>query len=174
DPLAAQGGSLLQDHGIGAVGDGYVYDAEQIPAEANVVAHRRTTPLFGLGLVDAIPEAEIQKLAALQRAIDPTVAGTVAMVPDISKGRLAVGRFGWKNQNPSLFQFAGDAYLNEMGITNPEFPNESCPQGDCTTLDNNPLPGLNDDGEDVARFTDFMSLLAPPPRGHVGAKELTG
>ena len=174
DPLAAQGGSLLNDHGIGAVGNGYVYDGEKIPTEANVVARRRTTPLFGLGLVDAVPEAEIQKLAALERAIDSAVAGTVAMVPDISKGRLAVGRFGWKNQNPTLFQFAGDAYLNEMGITNPEFPGESCPQGDCSTLDNNPVPGLNDDGEDVVKFADFMSLLAPPSRGKIGTRELAG
>jgi CxxC motif-containing protein (DUF1111 family) len=175
DPLSALGGSLLQDHGIGAVGsNGYVYAAEQVPAAANVVARRRTTPLFGLGLIDAVPEAEIQKLAALERAVDAAAAGTVAMVPDISRGRLAVGRFGWKNQNPTLFQFSGDAYLNEMGITNPEFPSESCPQGDCTTLDNNPVAGLNDDGEDVVKFTDFMSLLAPPPRGHIGTKELTG
>ena len=121
-----------------------------------------------------MPEAEIQKLAALERAIDSAVAGTVAMVPDISTGRLAVGRFGWKDQNPTLFQFAGDAYLNEMGITNPEFPGESCPQGDCSTLDNNPVPGLNDDGEDVVKFADFMSLLAPPPRGKIGTRELAG
>src|SRR5205823_1907120 len=139
--------------------------AELVPKEATIVAQRRTTPLFGLGLVDAVPEKALQDLAALERAVDASAAGIAAMVPDISKNRLAVGRFGWKDQNPTLFQFAGDAYINEMGISNPEFPNESCPQGDCSLLAGNPAPGLNDDGGDVVAFTDFMSFLAPPPRG---------
>jgi CxxC motif-containing protein (DUF1111 family) len=52
-----------------------------------------------------------------------------------------------------------------MGITSPLFPNESCPQGNCALLAGNPAPGLNDDGDDVARFNDFMTFLAPPPRG---------
>jgi CxxC motif-containing protein (DUF1111 family) len=52
-----------------------------------------------------------------------------------------------------------------MGITNPIFPNENCPQGNCALLAANPLPTLNDDGEGVEQFNDFMTLLAPPPRG---------
>ena len=57
--------------------------------------------------------------------------------------------------------------LNEMGITNPQFPNETCPQGNCALLETCPPPGpkpLNDDGEGVDKFTDFMTFLAPPPR----------
>ncbi|HWT84207.1 MAG TPA: di-heme oxidoredictase family protein, partial [Myxococcales bacterium] len=60
---------------------------------------------------------------------------------------------------------SGDAYLNEMGVTNPIFPDESCPQGNCALLAGNPAPGLNDDGTGVERFNDFMTFLAPPPRG---------
>jgi len=52
-----------------------------------------------------------------------------------------------------------------MGITNPLFPNENCPQGDCSLLSGNPAPGLNDDGAGVEAFANFMTLLAPPPRG---------
>jgi CxxC motif-containing protein (DUF1111 family) len=173
DPLASLGGSLLQDHGIGLVGT-TTFLAEVIPAEANVVAKRRTTPLFGLGLVDAVPDEELQHLARLERAIDPSTAGVVSMVPDLSKGRLAVGKFGWKAQNPTLFQFSGDAYVNEMGITNPQFPDEQCPQGDCALLAGNPVPGLNNDGADVVAFTDFMTFLAPPPRAQVGAAAIAG
>jgi len=54
-----------------------------------------------------------------------------------------------------------------MGITNPQFPNETCPQGNCALLETCPPPGpkpLNDDGEGVDKFTDFMTFLAPPPR----------
>src|SRR5438477_5005517 len=167
DPLAHEGGSLLQDHAID--GETYHYKAEVVPADANVVAHRRTTPLFGLGLVDALPDDAIGGLAELEREIDPSTAGIVARVLDLTTHKLAVGKFGWKDQNPNLFQFSGDAYVNEIGITNPQFPDESCPQGDCASLVTNPDPGLNDDGGDVVAFTDFTMLLAPPTRARAAA-----
>jgi CxxC motif-containing protein (DUF1111 family) len=51
--------------------------------------------------------------------------------------------------------------------TSPLFPNENCPQGDCGMMAQfNPRPDLNDpDGADVIAFTNFMTFLAPPPRG---------
>jgi CxxC motif-containing protein (DUF1111 family) len=85
-------------------------------------------------------------------------------VRDIANQRDAVGRFGWKAQVPTLHQFSGDAYLNETGITNPEFPDEHCPQGNCDLLACNPMPELNDDGSGVEEFDHFMRFLAPPPR----------
>ncbi|HYV65304.1 MAG TPA: di-heme oxidoredictase family protein [Myxococcales bacterium] len=175
DPLAALGGSLLQDHAIGVQPSHTPPDAsvtfnfipEVVPAEANVVAKRRTTPLFGLGLVDAVPDAEIRVIADLQRLFFPSIAGKVAVVTDLTSGKLAVGKFGWKNGNPTLLQFSADAYLNEMGITSPLFPDENCPQGDCSMMAQfNPRPDLNDaDGADVVKFANFMTFLAPPPRG---------
>jgi CxxC motif-containing protein (DUF1111 family) len=165
DPLASEGGSLLQDHGIGDVG-GFSFGPEVVPAGANVVAQRRTTPLFGLGLVDATPDDRIRSIAEKQARSVPGMAGTLAMVPDVFTGGMAVGKFGWKNQIPTLLQFSADAYLNEMGITSPKFPDENCPQGRCEDLAHNPLPTLNDtDGADVLAFANFMTFLAPPPRG---------
>ena len=176
NPMAAQGGSLLQDHGIGLTPSGaYTSLAETVPAYATVVAKRRTTPLFGLGLVDAVPDAEIRAIAALQRIFAPAIAGRVAVVKDLATGKLAVGKFGWKNGNPTLFQFSGDAYLNEMGITSPFFPDENCPQGDCGSLQYNPRPDLNDpSGADVQAFADFMTFLGPPPRGTATLTTLRG
>ena len=173
DPLGALGGSLLQDHAIG-LANGVDFVAETVPAQANVTAHRRTTALFGLGLVDALTDGTLRDLARIERLLDPAAAGVVAMVPDILHGRLSAGKFGWKDQNPTLHQFSGDAYLNEMGITSPEFPAENCPQGNCALLAGNPVPGLNDDGGDVAAFTDFMSFLAPPARGRITVAVVVG
>jgi CxxC motif-containing protein (DUF1111 family) len=174
DPLAAKGGSLLQDHGIGDV-PGHKFAAETVPAEANVVAKRRTTPLFGLGLVDATSDSTIRALAAWQARFAPDVAGKVAMVDNLLTGRKSVGKFGWKNGNPTLLQFSADAYLNEMGITSPLFPEENCPQGDCASLAFNPNPALNDaDGADVQAFADFMTFLAPPARGPISLRSLVG
>src|SRR4051812_13886277 len=174
DPLVAEGGSLMQDHGIGAVA-GFFFAPEQVPANANVVAMRRTTPLFGLGLVDATADDTIRALAAKQARATPKIAGTVAVVPDLVAGRDAVGKFGWKNGNPTLLQFSADAYLNEMGITSPLFPNENCPQGRCDTLAFNPLVELNDPtGEDVFAFANFMGFLGAPPRGPETAQTKSG
>jgi len=86
-------------------------------------------------------------------------------VTEIATGATRVGRFGWKAQVPTLHQFSGDAYLNEMGITSPEFASESSPQGNVAILQFNPVPTLNDDGGDIQLAADFMQLLGPPPRG---------
>ena len=164
----------MQDHGIGAV-DGFSFGPEVVPADANVVAQRRTTPLFGLGLVDATPDDTIRAIAAKQARSTPETAGTVAVVANLVTGKESVGKFGWKNVNPSLLQFSADAYLNEMGITSPLFPNENCPQGRCSDLAFNPVPALNDaDGADVLAFASFMMFLAPPPRAPQTAQTLAG
>ena len=169
DPLAPLGGSLVQKKGIGATGN-CEYLAEDVSPEATIVAERRTTPLFGFGLVDAVPDATFWALAQIEAAHPDGIRGVVSVVTNLATGRQVVGKFGWKAQVPTLFQFSGDAYLNEMGVTNPMFPDESCPQGDCSLLSCNPAPGLNDDGTAVQAFADFMSFLAPPPRGPITAQ----
>lgn len=164
DTLASLGGPLVHDHGIGAVDGGYVFIGEVVPGEANVITARRTQPVFGLGLVDATPDAAFRALAQIQAVSNPSAAGRAATVRDLATGGAAMGRFGWKASDPSLLQFASDAALNEMGITNPQFPDEVCPQGDCAALAFNPDPAMNDpDGQDVALFSDFMRFLGPPP-----------
>ena len=89
--------------------------------------------------MDAVPDATFYATREPRSAHNPDgIAGKVSVVTNISTGQNAVGKFGWKCQNPNLFQFSGDAYLNEMGITSPQFPNENCPQGDCGALSCNP------------------------------------
>jgi CxxC motif-containing protein (DUF1111 family) len=174
DPLASEGGSLLQDHAIGDAG-GFLFVAEIVPADANIIAQRRTTALFGLGLVDATPDERFQALAKKQARHSPEVAGIAPLVPDRVNGGNRVGKFGWKSQNPNLLQFSADAYLNEMGVTSPLFPDESCPQGRCGDLANNPAAGMNDpDGVDVLRFAHFMAFLGAPPRGPESEKTEAG
>ena len=173
DPMGYAGGSLIQLQGIGVSGT-CNYVPEIVPPDATITAQRRTTPLFGLGLVDAVPDSTFYAIAHEEKFHPDGIQGLVSVVTKISTGLPAVGKFGWKCQNPSLFQFSGDAYVNEMGITNPEFPDENCPQGDCGSLSCNPLPGVNDDGTGVQEFTDFMTFLAPPPRGPITTQAALG
>ena len=173
DPLSPFGGSLIQEQGIGPNAE-CEYLGELVPTgAATIVARRRSTPLFGIGLVDNVPDGVFKQIE-WEESRDPGVAGIASSVTKIATSRRAIGKFGWKAQVPSVHQFAGDAYLNEMGITNPEFPDESCPQGDCASLSCNPMPELNDDGEGVIAFQDFMTFLAPPPRGPITADARAG
>jgi CxxC motif-containing protein (DUF1111 family) len=168
DSLTRLGGSLLEDHAIGpADGSSHTFLAETVPAAATIVAHRRSTPLFGLGFIDATPDSAFIALAAEEEARHDNTAGRVSMVQNLSAGMNTVGKFGWKAQVPSVFQFAGDAYLNELGVTSPQFPTENCPNGDCSELAFNPAPGLNDVGDGIVELSNFMTMLGAPPRGNI-------
>ena len=170
DPLTALGGLLLQEEALGPEQGILPFQRELVPAaQATIVTQRRTTPLFGLGFVDATPDATFTALAAQQAERNPATAGRVAFVMNFVAGTRTVGKFGWKGQVPSLFQFAGEAYLNEMGVTSPEFPNENCANGNCNDLARNPAPGLNDTGDGVRQLAAFMLMLGVPSRGLITA-----
>ncbi len=133
---------------------------------ANCVVGRAATPTFGFGLVEAVSN---QTLIQLAHSEPSSVAGTVKQINEL--GQLRVARFGWKDDHATLRAFSGDAYLNEMGITNPDNPNEisSCAMNDSQYGILMQTPGGVEDGidsdgrADVDRFSDFMRELAPPP-----------
>jgi CxxC motif-containing protein (DUF1111 family) len=167
DALGDLGGSLVQSQGIGRVG-GCTFVGEVVPPEATIVTGRKTTPLFGLGLVDAVPDSTFENLAL-------TNGGKVNRVLDPESGTRKIGKFGWKAQVSSLFVFSAEAYVNEMGITSPLFPAEQCPNGDCAPIAAcDPVADPEDNGDDVEAFADFMTLLAPIPRGPITASVTAG
>lgn len=168
DALMQLGGTLIQDRAIGPQeGSVHPFRPERVPNIATISTRRRTTPLFGLGYVDATPDSVFENLARDEAARNDGTAGRVNLVANIAAGMKTVGKFGWKAQVPTLFQFAGDAYVNEMGITNPLFPDENCPQGNCGELAFNPQPALNDTGEGIEKLANFMILMSAPPRGTI-------
>jgi CxxC motif-containing protein (DUF1111 family) len=160
DPLDSLGGSLLQENAI-------TFEAqEMVPAHANVVVQRNSTSLFGLGLIDAIPDAEIVRNAKTYQA--ERIRGRVGWVTDVVSGKRMAGRFGWKAQQATVLAFSADAYANEMGVTNRYFPTENAPNGDLVRLaktdfirdpEDAPAVGL----ADFEKVANFMLFLAPPP-----------
>jgi CxxC motif-containing protein (DUF1111 family) len=97
----------------------------QIPAEANVFAHRISIPLFGIGLIEAIPDETLLTLEDPDDRDQDGIRGRAARIVDVATGQQRIGRFGWKAQHATLLSFAGDAFRNEMGITNDLFPDEA-------------------------------------------------
>jgi CxxC motif-containing protein (DUF1111 family) len=164
NPLTQFDGTLVHAKGIGRF-NGVDFVGEKVPPEANIVAQRRVNPLFGLGLVDAVPDQFLKDIARFEQEFTPETAGRVNVVTDVASGQPVVGRFGWKCQIGTVLTFAANAYQNEMGITTPFFPNENPPQGNSALLAANPaLTNPNDTNESPMQFADFITFLAPPPR----------
>ncbi len=183
DPLEDLGGPTIQTQGIGTI-EGHEFVGEVVPEEATIVSRRRATPTFGFGLVDSVPDRTLVFIARMQHRFSPETAGRPNIVVNLLTGEPAVGRFGWKAQTATVFDFCADAYKDEMGITVPglhdsddgrNVAEENPPQGDRDALLFNPLPSPNEeDTADVAAFADFIRLLAPPPRGRVTAGARAG
>jgi CxxC motif-containing protein (DUF1111 family) len=154
---------------------------EHISTAETVKAFRVVTSTIGDGFVEAIANQTLQNNVAAQPLAQ---RGTLTNVPVTeANNTLRVGRFGWKAQHASLLSFAGDAYLNEMGITNPfdGFGGRSSNAPDAGTNENpastaegvinvtfpspfDPVQDPEDDGDDVLAFADFMAATRAPGR----------
>jgi CxxC motif-containing protein (DUF1111 family) len=145
-----------------------------IPDDVNVIARRAPIPLFGAGLVEAIPDDTLLALHDPDDRNRDGVSGRAAIIVDVATGDRRVGRFGWKAQHATLLAFAADAYRNEMGITNDLFPEESAFGISSLQMRScDPFPDPEDRRDPVTRrrgidnFESFMRFLAPLPRGVV-------
>jgi len=171
----APGGQLIHARGT----DSDV--VEHISTAETVKAFRVTLSTLGDGFVEALANATLQNNVAAQPAAQ---RGTLSQVPVVeANNTLRIGRFGWKAQHASLLSFSGDAYLNEMGITNPfdGFGGRSSDAADAGTHENpastaegvinvtfpspfDPVEDPEDDGDDVLAFADFMAATRAPGR----------
>jgi CxxC motif-containing protein (DUF1111 family) len=93
------------------------------PLSDNILTSLRLPPpVFGRGLLEAIPERDIVALAHTQTKQNNGISGKPNHVWDVRQKKLVLGRFGLKANNPNLFQQNAAAYVNDMGVTNPLFP----------------------------------------------------
>ncbi|MGV3720062.1 MAG: di-heme oxidoredictase family protein, partial [Actinomycetota bacterium] len=164
DELVSVGGSLLQRRSIRELDRGFPLDGERIPAEANVASVRASPPVFGAGLMEAIPAATILAAADPNDANRDGVSGKPNMVFNPESGQMEVGRFGWKSVVPSVSVFAAGAMNFELGITNPLLSTEQLPQGQPIPAGWDRAADPEDGGQGVQLLTTYMRYLAPPPR----------
>jgi len=137
---------------------------ERLPESENIRTFRISLNLLGDGFVEALDDSTLIELSKKQcRETHGKICGLVLYVPVVeSPGTTRAGRFGWKDQHASLLSFSGDAYLNEMGITNGLFPDE------VTNLCNavsEPNSKPDADGlADIDHFTRFIRATKAPGR----------
>lgn len=131
------------------------------------VSGRTAPPVYGLGLLELIPDQRLLELADAQDQDGDGISGRPNYVMDVVTGALTLGRFGWKANQPSLLQQNAGAFVGDMGITSPLFPNEGC-QPEQTLCAQQPT-GADDEGVEIsaARLADvtfYTKTLAVPAR----------
>jgi len=159
DPLEERGGPLIQAQGIRT--PGCSVPNEPVPTDS-AQSRRETPPLYGLGLVAAIPDAVILAHADPDDRDGDGISGR----PNHVAG--GVGRFGWKAEQPTIRDFAAKSLRDEIGITNPVRPEEVKREGKETPCDRVADP--EDDGRHLAALVEFVRLLAPLPAAPPDAK----
>lgn len=157
DALFQEGGPVIQQdatpllHALGT-------QKEEIPPSATEQARRSSPPLFGLGLVDAIPSKTILAGEDPGDANGDGISGRANRAID---GR--VGRFGRKAAVAALFDFNAGAFPVEMGVTTPLSPVEETIGGKPVPPETDPAADPEIPLEDVENVDAFVRLLAPPP-----------
>jgi CxxC motif-containing protein (DUF1111 family) len=97
------------------------------PLPSPLMMSPRVAPVvFGLGLLEAIPNNVLQLLSDPSDRNHDGISGRVNLVFDAATQRRAVGRFGLKSNAPNLVQQAAGAYNGDMGVTTNLFSHESC------------------------------------------------
>ncbi len=144
------------------------------------IIFRIPTPVFGAGLIEAIPDSAIlanmhsNPLEKSPMGISGHANAHLSGNVNRSANDGTITRFGWKAQNKSLLMFASEAYNVEMGVTNQLSPQERDESPGCLfnatpedTLNFTPAPTTTGSSNtavlsDIEAFANFMRMLAPP------------
>jgi CxxC motif-containing protein (DUF1111 family) len=137
---------------------------EHVPDSEDIRTLRAVLNTLGDGFVEAVDDRTFLAIAANQPAeSNGMIHGEAIQVPILeAPGTTGVGKFGWKDQDPTILSFSGDAYLNEMGVTNrlkPKDVTSVCK----VTSDPEDTPdslGL----ADIDHFAQFIRGTQVPPR----------
>jgi CxxC motif-containing protein (DUF1111 family) len=137
---------------------------EHLPDSENIRTLRAVLSVLGDGFVEAIDDNTLLAIAAAQPSqSNGMIHGEAIVIPLLeAPGKTMVGRFGWKDQMPSVLSFAADAYLNEMGVTNrlrPADVTSVCKTGNAIEDVPDSL-GL----ADIDHFAQFIRATMAPPR----------
>src|SRR5215813_8114970 len=145
------------------------------PTAINTADFRTTLNTIGDGFIECI---DSNVLLANRNAQPAGFQGTFIQVPVTEAGGAPRGaRFGWKNQHASLQSFSGDAYLNEMGITNPFDGTGGTSENDSlgrSVAAFDTVADPEDEGDDVGAFAQFMRQTRAPGRGPITAAATRG
>ena len=135
------------------------------PLPENVeLSPRVALAVFGLGLLEALPEETILAYADEADLDGDGISGKPNYVWDVVQQRYSLGRFGWKANQPSLLQQVAAAYHDDMGITTSLFRVENS-AGQPQLTEQSTTPEVSDEIVEVVTF--YVQTLAVPARRNV-------
>ncbi|KFE71373.1 di-heme oxidoredictase family protein [Hyalangium minutum] len=125
---------------------------------------RVAQPVFGLGLLAAVPEALLLEWADAEDANGDGISGRPNRVWNRRLGQTVLGRFGWKANQPNLEHQNAGALAGDMGLTSPLAPSESCTsaQAACLAAPNGGTPEV--DARKLTALTFYTHVLGVPAR----------
>lgn len=129
---------------------------EVVPPEATATALVTAPPLFGLGLLEAVPVSELARHADPEDADGDGISGRLARFAD---GRVA--RFGRKGDAVTVGDFVESALRFELGFTTQSHPHEELRNGVAVPAAADPVADPEMDAETMGLLTDYVRLLAP-------------
>ncbi len=129
-----------------------------------MMSPRLAPPVFGAGLLEAIPESSILKLADPDDGDEDGVSGRPNRVIDRETGSSVLGRFGWKANVATVADQVAAAFLGDIGITSPQLPDQNCTptQTACSAAIDGGSPEISRDIFDQVVF--YNQTLAVPAR----------
>ena len=128
------------------------------------VSPRVAPVVFGLGLLEAIPEQTVLSNADESDLNKDGISGKPNFVWDVVRKQYVLGRFGWKANQPNLLQQVASAYHDDMGLTTSLFLLENS-FGQSQYTDVSTSPEISDEILDVVTF--YVQTLAVPARRNV-------
>lgn len=144
---------------IDTLGYGPMHPATQFSA-------RIAPPMIGLGLLEAISEADIRANATRQYEQTRNIRGKVNEVWSDALGKTVIGRFGWKAGQPDLNQQNVHAFAGDMGLTSGLMSHDDCTekQVECLVAANGGNPEVDD--KILASILFYTRNLSVPMRRH--------
>jgi CxxC motif-containing protein (DUF1111 family) len=141
-------------------------------APDTMISPRIAPAVFGVGLLEAVPDATIRANADPDDRDDDGISGRANTVWDVAKQQMALGRFGWKANVPTVEQQNAGAFQGDIGITSEMFPEQPCTPAEtaCLAAPNGGEPEL--DAHKLDRVTFYTRTLAVPARRGVKQDEV--
>lgn len=185
DFMLEEGGPILQRKSIsdefkdslGLAADCKIEASKEAPKAAEFQSKRFAPPLFGLGLVNAVPDPAFDFWASQQlNNAKSTVRGKPAHLAPYLWGWSGTGRFGLKCQEPTLFSMTAFEMNEELGLSTPVSPKSQSNKApnavpDCIkALAKEP----NDAGQTLNKIQFYLNTLAAPPAAELTAESQAG
>lgn len=151
------------------------------PLHPDAMLSPRVAPqMIGLGLLGAIPAADILVLADADDADGDGISGRPSIVPSAEFGVPMLGRFGYKGGAATVRDQSAGAFAGDMGLSTPLHP---APWGDCTEgqfdcitaphgQEANSRDGLEVDAQSLDLVTFYAQNLGVPARRDVASPQV--